>query len=160
MPGCLGALRTRMLRPGAGLAPHCRGWWGLGARAVLTVGRLGGQQEQQKRSAQGGGGPGRWRHGEARAGEPGSRERAVKAPGRLKRAADAARQGLRSSWPGGGEGHIPAAAQRRTRRSLRFWAQKEAADGGGAWDGWGWGLGRVGRGLWGAGPSWVSQGAG
>lgn len=57
---------------------------------VLTVGRLGGQQEQQKRSAQGGDGPGRWRHGEAPAGEPGSRERAVKAPGRLRRAADAA----------------------------------------------------------------------
>lgn len=75
-----------------------------------SVRRLGSQQEQQKRSAQGGGGPGRWRHGEAGAGEPSSRERAVRAPGRLKRGADAARHGLRSSWLSDGEGHIPAAA--------------------------------------------------
>lgn len=132
-----GILHTRMLRSGAGLLPHSRGWRDLGARAVLTVGRLGGQQEQQKRSAQGGGGPGRWRHGEALAGEPGSRERAVKAPGRLRRAADAAGQGIRSSWLGGGEGHIPAEAA-EPQPALAAVLGREGGCG------WGRGLGRAG----------------
>lgn len=146
-PGCQGVWGTphEDAVPGCRPGAHTRGWWGLGPlRYSLCEDSEASRSSRSAvpRAAVGPGGGGMARPG------PGARERAVKAPERLKRTADAAGHGLRSFWPSGGEGHISAAAAPHPALAAVL------GRGGGSGRRRGVGqagrsLGRVGRGLWG-----------